>query len=184
LIEPGLQTGLAVAHLAFKFGARHQRRDRIDHQNIDSAGAHQGIGDLERLLAGVGLRDQKVVDIDTKLSRIDRVERVFRVDKSTGAAFLLSFGKAVQRQRGFARRFRAVNLDDPAARQATNAQRDVEAQRAGRNRLDVHRLHVLAEPHDRALAETALDLGQGGIQRLRFVHGRSFNETKCCTCTH
>src|SRR5262249_43611714 len=56
-------------------------------------------------------------------------------------------------------------------------------ERAGGHRLDVHRLHVFAEPHDRALAEAALDLGERGIESFRFVHGRSFDETKRC-CTH
>src|SRR5208282_1471377 len=44
-----------------------------------------------------------------------------------------------------------------------------------------HRRHVLAEPHDRALAEAALDLRERRIKGLRFVHGRSFDETKRCT---
>src|SRR5262249_100819 len=78
---------------------------------------------------------------------------------------------------------RAVNLDHPAARQPADAERYVEAERAGGHRLDVHRLHVFAEPHDRALAEAALDLGERGIESFRFVHGRSFDETKRC-CTH
>ncbi len=52
--QPRLQAGLAVAHLAFELGARHQRGDRIDHQHVDRAGAHQRVGDLERLLAGSG----------------------------------------------------------------------------------------------------------------------------------
>ena len=64
--QPRLQAGQGVAHLAFELGARHQRRDRIDHQHVDRAGAHQRVGDLERLLAGIGLRDQQVVDIDAR----------------------------------------------------------------------------------------------------------------------
>ena len=52
----------------------------FDDQHIDRAGAHQRIGDFERLFAGVRLRDQKVVDIDAELARIDRIERVFGID--------------------------------------------------------------------------------------------------------
>ena len=44
--------------------------------------------------------------------------------------------------------------------------------------LDVHRLVVLAEPHDRALAELTLDLGERGGERFGLVHGRSFDETQ------
>ena len=45
-----------------------------------------------------------------------------------------------------------------------------EAQRAGGDGLHVHRIVVLAEPHHRALAELALDLGERGRQGLGFVH--------------
>jgi hypothetical protein len=41
------------------------------------------------------LRDQKIVDIDAKLARIDRVERVFGVDKRANAAFFLRLGEAM-----------------------------------------------------------------------------------------
>jgi hypothetical protein len=34
--------------------ARHQGGDRVDHEHVDGAAAHQGLGDLERLLAVVG----------------------------------------------------------------------------------------------------------------------------------
>ena len=175
--QPRLQAGLDVAHLALDFGARRQRRDRIDDQHVDGAGAHQRVGDFERLLAGVGLRDQEIVEIDAKLARIDRVERMFGIDKGADAAALLRLGDDMQRQRRLARRFRPVDFDDPAARQAADAERDIEAERAGRDRLDLDRLLAL-EPHDRALAEGALDLGQGGVERLGLVHGRSFYEAE------
>ena len=135
--QPGMQTHMAVAHLAFELGARHQRRDRIDDQHVDRAGAHQRVGDLERLLAGIGLRNQQIVDIDAELPGIGRVERVLGVDEGAGAAALLRLGDDMQRQRRLARAFRPVDLDDPAARQAADAERDVEAERAGRDHLDV-----------------------------------------------
>ncbi len=54
-----LQARQAVAHLAFEFGAGHQApRPRSITSDVDRAGAHQGVGDLQRLLAGVGLGDQ------------------------------------------------------------------------------------------------------------------------------
>ena len=85
---------------------------------------------------------------------------------------------AVQRERGLAGGFRPVDLDHAAARQAADAERDVEPERAGGDRLDLHRLVVLAEPHDRALAEGALDLAERGIKGLRLVHGRTFDDTQ------
>src|SRR6266496_3253074 len=51
--EPGLQPHVAVAHLAFDFRLGHERRDRINDDEIHRARAHQDLHDLERLLAGV-----------------------------------------------------------------------------------------------------------------------------------
>src|ERR1700761_5030140 len=45
----GLQAGELVAHLAFKLGLGRQRRDRVDDDDVDRAGPHQRVGDLERL---------------------------------------------------------------------------------------------------------------------------------------
>ena len=39
-------------------------------------------------------------------------------------------------------------------------------------------LHVVAEAHDRALAEGAFDLGKRGVERLGLVHGTSFHDAK------
>ena len=74
------------------------------------------------------------------------------------------FGDDVERQRRFTRGFRPVNLDHPAARQAADAERDVEAQRTGRYRVGLEHL-ALAELHDRAFAEGAVDLRQRRLQR-------------------
>ena len=134
--------------------------------------------DFQRLLAGVGLRDQEVVDLDPELARIDRVERVLGVDEGADAALLLGFRHGVQASVVLPERFRPVNLDHPPARQPADAERDVEAERARWDGLDIHRLVVLAEPHDRALAEIALDLGERGIEGLRLVHGGTFDETQ------
>ena len=70
--QAGLQAGLHVAHLALDLGLRRQRRDRIDDEHVDRARADQRVGDLERLLAGVGLRDQEIVEVDAELAGIDR----------------------------------------------------------------------------------------------------------------
>ena len=166
------------AHLAFELGLRRQRRHRIDHEHIDGAGAHQSVGDLERLLAGVRLGDQEVFEIDTELARIDRVERVLGVDEAANAAALLRLGDDMQRERGLAGGFRPVDLDDAAARQSANAERDVEPERAGGDGLDLDRLLVLAEPHDGALAAIPLDLRDRSLERLLSVHFSSFDETQ------
>src|SRR5690606_27957269 len=49
--EAGLQAGQRIAHVAFDFGLGHERRDRVDDDEVDRTGAHQGIGDFKGLLA-------------------------------------------------------------------------------------------------------------------------------------
>jgi hypothetical protein len=91
---------------------------------------------------------------------------VLGVDEGAGAGLALHLGDDLQGEGGLARRFRAVDLDHAAARQAADAQRDVQAERAGGDHLDVLDLLAFAQPHDRALAELLLDLGQRGLQGL------------------
>jgi hypothetical protein len=90
--------------------------------------------------------------------RINGVKRVFRVDESGDAALFLRLSCDLQRERRLAGAFRPVNFDDAALGQAANAERNIEAERARRDRLDLHDLPV-AEPHERALAERLVDLG-------------------------
>src|SRR6185312_5389009 len=150
----------------------------VHNKHVDRARTHQRVGDFERLLAGVRLRNQEVVGGHPDLKKKDHVERMLGVDEGADAALLLRFGNGVQRQSRLARRLRPVDFDDAAARQAANAERDVEPERPARNRLDVHGLVVLAELHDRALAELALNLAERGGQGFRLIHGRSFDETQ------
>jgi hypothetical protein len=170
-----LQADCVLAHLALDLGLGRERGDRVDDDDVDRAGAHQHVGDLECLLAGVRLRDQQVVDVDAELLGIGRIERVLGVDEGGGAAALLALGDDLQRQRGLAGGLGPVDLDDAAARQAADAERDVEPQRAGRLSRPRRRRSAtgVAEAHDRALAELLLDLPERGGQRLLAVviHG-------------
>src|SRR5690606_12790026 len=56
-----------------------------------------------------------------------------------------------------------VDLDDAAAGQAADAEGGVQRDRAGGDDLD-GRAGVVAEPHDRSLAELAVDLGEGVVE--------------------
>jgi hypothetical protein len=141
------------------------------------ARAHQRVGDLERLLAGIGLGDQQVVDVDAELARIDRIERVLGVDEGADAALLLRFGEAVQRQRGLARGFRPVDLDHPAARQAADAERDVEPERAGRTVSTSIDLSFLPSRMIEPLPKLRSIWESAASQGLRFIHGGTFNNT-------
>ena len=135
--EPRLQAHLRFAHLAFDFGPRHERRDRVDDDHVDAAGADEHLDDLERLLAVVGLRDEEVVEVDAELLRVLRVERVLGVDERRHAAELLRLRDDLQRQRRLARRLRPEDLDDAAARHAADAERVVDADGAGRRSTSI-----------------------------------------------
>ena len=160
---------MRIAHLAFNLGARHERGDRIDHQHVNRVGAHQRIDDFQRLFAGVGLRNNQLVNIDAQLGGITGIKRVFGINEGDGAASFLRFGQHVQRQRGFARAFRPVNLDHAAFGQTADAERNIEAQRAGRNQFDIHGF-TAAQLHRRAFAKSTINLGKSSVQRLLTVH--------------
>ncbi len=166
--QPRLQAHLRLAHLALDLGLGRERRHRVHHDHVHRAGAHQHVGDLERLLAGVRLRDQQLVDVHAELLGVGGIERVLRVDEGGGAAHLLHFRDHLQGQRGLARGLGPVDLDHPAARQAAHAEGQVQAQRPGGDHLDV--LDGLGvHPHDGALAVLLFDLRQRRRQCLRLV---------------
>ena len=84
--------------------------------------------------------------------------------KATMPPRLLCLGQDVLAESGLARGLGAEDLGDSAARDAADAERKVQRDRAGRD--DVHRLALgRAETHDRATTELLLD-GQNGR-----VHG-------------
>ena len=103
--------------------------ESIDDQ-VHRARAHQLLGDLQRLLAGVGLRDEQLLDAHPELARVGDVERVLGVDEGRDAALRLHLGDGVQGERGLARGLVAEDLHHPAARIAAHAERAVEPDRA------------------------------------------------------
>ncbi len=167
--QPRLQARQLVAHLAFDLGLGHQRGHRVDDDDVDAAGAHQHVGDFERLLAGVGLGDEEFADVDAELAGVDGIERVLGVDVGGGASRLLHLGDDLQRQRGLARGLGPVDLDHAAAGQPADTQRDVEPQRARRDDLEVVLDLGIAHFHDRSLAELLFDLRQCGGEGLALV---------------
>ena len=120
---------VCVADLAVQLGFRRQRRDRVDRDHVDRGGGDQAIGDLQRLLAVVGLGDQQLVGVDADRPRVDRVDRVLGVDEGADPAARLGLGDDVVDQRRLSRGLRAEDLDDPAARHAADAERQVERER-------------------------------------------------------
>ena len=101
--QPGLQADVGVAHLALDLGPRHERRNRVDHEHVERARADQQLGDLERLLAVVGLAQEQIVDVHADAAGVARVHRVLGVDERRQAALALGLGDDVVAERGLAR---------------------------------------------------------------------------------
>ena len=87
----------------------------------------QGFRDFEGLLTRVGLGYQQIVRIDAQLLGVAGVQGVLGVDKCGQAACPLGFRNDLQRDSGFARGLRAVDLSDAAAGHATHAKCSVKA---------------------------------------------------------
>ncbi|STW27715.1 Uncharacterised protein [Klebsiella michiganensis] len=80
---------MRVADFAFDFRFRRQRRNGVNDDNVYRTGTCQRVTDFQSLFAGIRLGAQQVVDIDAQLACVNRVQRVFRIDKRTGFAFAL-----------------------------------------------------------------------------------------------
>src|SRR6516225_7758230 len=161
---------MAVAHLAFEFGARHQGGDRIDDQDIDRSRADKRVCYFQRLLSSIGLGNQQIIDINTELAGIGRVERMLGVDKSTGPATSLRLGNDMKCQGRLTRALRSIDLYDPATRQAADAERYVEAQGPRRDHLGIRGGLARPELHYRTLAEGTFDLSERCLQSPLFIH--------------
>ena len=81
--------------------------------------------DLKRLFGGIGLRYQQRIDIDSDGLRVNGIHGVFDIDVCAYAACFLRLSDGGHRKCGFAGRFGAVDLDDPASRETTDAESDV-----------------------------------------------------------
>jgi hypothetical protein len=91
------------------------------------------------------------------------------VDEGADAAASLRLRDHVVDERRLAGRLRAEDLDDAAAREAADAEREVERQRSGRDCPDRDR-RVVVHLHDGALAEAPLDLAERRVEGLLTIH--------------
>ena len=92
---------MGIAHITFDLGSGNERGDRIDNDQFERIGANQHLDDLERLLSRVGLRHEKVIEIDSETTGIGRIESVLGIDESGDPTVSLRAGNHVKRQRGF-----------------------------------------------------------------------------------
>ena len=63
-----MQPDVGITHLAFDFRFWNERCDRIDNDDIDGTAANKRVGDFQRLLPIIRLRNQQIVDINAQLS--------------------------------------------------------------------------------------------------------------------
>ncbi len=154
---------MRVAHLAFDFRFRHQGRDGVQHDDINSAAANERFHNLQRLLACIRLRDIEVIDIYAEIFGIDRIERMLHVDKRRRTAELLRFSYDMQRNCGFTGGFRPVDLDNSAPGQTIDPKGDIQLQAARRDDGDFHIGGMIAQPHDGAFAELLLNLRERAV---------------------
>ena len=169
--EAGLQAHVGVAHFAVELGLGDQGGDGIDDQHVDGAGPDQGLGDLEGLLAGVGLGDEEVVDIDAELLGVAGVEGVLGVDKGGQAAGALGFGDDLQGDGGLAGGLGAEDLGNAAAGNAADAEGGVEADGASGDNGDGQQRFARAEPDDRPFSKLFFDLCKGKFYGFGAVVG-------------
>jgi len=144
---------VGVAHLAVQLGLGDERGDGVDHQDVDGAGADEGLDDFERLLAVVGLGDEEVVDIHSEFFGVGGIERVLGIDEGSQTAGLLRLGDDLQRDGGLAGGLGAEDLNDAAARDTAYSGGRVEGDGAGGDDGDGADGLLGAEAHDGAFAK-------------------------------
>ncbi len=101
--EPGLKPHVGIPHVAFDFRTGNQRRHRVDDHDINGSASHQHIGDFKGLLPGIGLRNQHFITIDSELACINRVQRMFGVNKCGDSTLTLGACNRMKGQRSFPR---------------------------------------------------------------------------------
>jgi len=162
---------VGIAHLAVQLGLGNQGGDGINDQHVDGAGAHESFGDLQCLLARVGLRNQQVVDVHAQFFGVGGVEGVLGIDKSGQAAQLLRLGDDLQADGRLARGFGAEDLADAAAGDAADAQSRVEADGAGGDHGNRDESFFGAETDNRPFSKLFFDLCKGKFYGFAAVIG-------------
>ena len=64
---------MGLTHISINLCLRNQGCYGVHDHDIDCAGTHHGLGDLQCLLAVIRLGDVQVININTDISRVNRV---------------------------------------------------------------------------------------------------------------
>ena len=178
---------MGITHIAVDLSLGDQGRDRVDNDNVDRAGTHHCLRDLQRLFAAVRLGNIEVVDIHADVLGVNGIQRVLRVDEACDAAPLLHFRDHVQGHGRLTGGLRSVDLNDPSLGNTAKAEGDIKAQGACGNGLDIHLNGRVAKFHDCSLAVLLLNLQKGRVKRLLllviiYAHLISSKITNICSC--
>ena len=161
---------MGIAHLPLDLGLGDEGGDRVDHDDVQRPRPDEHVGDLQGLLAGIRLGDDERVGVHAELLGVLGVQGVLGVDEGGDAPVALGVRHGVEGDGGLPRGLGAVDFHDASARQAADAQGDVEGRGPRGDDLDFG-LDAVAQAHDRAFAELAIDLGEGRVERLGAVFG-------------
>jgi hypothetical protein len=110
---------------AFDLGLGCESRHRVDSHDIERARTDEELGDLERLLACVGLGNKELVDVYADPLGVGGIHRVLGVDEGADSAPTLSLGDHVVDKRRLARSLGPEDLDDTSPRQAADPECEV-----------------------------------------------------------
>ena len=114
--EARLGADRGVAHLAIEFVLGNERGYRVDDDDVNGVGANKGFGDVERVFTGVGLGNEKVVEVHADGAGVFRVEGVLHINEGSQATVALGFGDHAKTERGLTGGFRTVDFHDASAR--------------------------------------------------------------------
>ena len=94
--EARLKAHRGVSNLSLNLCTRHEGGDGVYDHNVNGARPDKHVANLERLLAGVWLGDEHLVNVYTDASRITWVKRVLGVNESDNATHSLRLGKDLE----------------------------------------------------------------------------------------
>ena len=159
---------MAISHFAFNFGFGRHCSDRVNNENINRTGTHQGFCNFQCLFTAVRLGNQQVVNIHTQCTGIGGVQCVLHVNEGHFAALLLGFGCNMESNSRFTGAFRTIQFYDSAPWNATDTESKIQCHRAGRDGIYLHRV-CLSQTHNCTAAVSFENMGNSTFQCFLFV---------------
>ena len=154
-----MKTYIGVSHFTLDFRSRNKSRNGVDNDQVNCRTANESLCDFKTLLTAVRLGNEKGVNIYAKRTSIYRIKRMLSIDKCSNTACLLNFSCNVERNRSLTGRFRTVDLNDSALRNAADTERNVKTYGTCRDIFHLH-ICIVAQTHDSAFTVVLFDFCQ------------------------